>query len=150
NDQKPMAPAAIPITAPAKRIGPFSASPADRWETATIRGSISTNVITFTNGQPTPVRILRVAAGGNSFSVTLGALEEGKRYSLSIASNAALKPGQYKQTAILYTDSKETPEIPVEMQINVLPLVVAVPAAVTLPRLSLESDLSKIFLPTVT
>jgi hypothetical protein len=151
SDHKPgSTPPPVSISAPAKKLGPFGASPSDRWVTATFRGQSVNNTITFTNSLATPAHITKVVAGGASFGATLFTIEDGKKYQLSLASNPDLQAGKYTQTAIVYTDSKEAPEIPIELEVTVMPHVIAVPATVTLPRMQLESDLSKIFIPVIT
>src|SRR5262249_24898130 len=84
-----------------------------------------------------------------SFSASLRTVEEGKQYFLSLTSNAQLKAGKYNQTVMLYTDSAETPELPVKLELNVFALVIATPNTITLPRFPLSGDVSKMFLPPV-
>src|SRR5262249_2211882 len=107
------------------------------------------NSINFINRESKPVRITKVVPGGDSFSVSLRTVEEGKQYFLSVTSNAQLKAGKYNQTVMLYTDSVETPEIPVKLELNVFAMVIATPNSITLPRFPLSGDVSKMFVPPV-
>jgi len=142
-------PAAVAIPPAAKKIGPFRAVPDDQLVTAAIRGSSVTNSINFINQAVKPVHVTRVVPGGDTFSVKLRTVDEGKQYYLSVTSNPDLKAGKYNQTVTLYTDSAETPEIPVKLELNVFALVIATPNTINLPRFPLSGDVSKMFVPVV-
>jgi hypothetical protein len=60
-----------------------------------------------------------------------------------------LRDGRHTQTVEVLTDDPATPKIPIELEITVYPLVIATPAAITLPRLGLQADLSRIVIPTI-
>jgi hypothetical protein len=148
-EQRPGVPAVVAGPTAAKKIGVFRAVPDDQLVTAAIRGSSVTNSINFINRESKLVKITRVVPGGDNFTVNLRTVEEGKQYFLSVTSNPQLKAGKYIQTVMLYTDSAETPEIPVKLEVNVFALVIATPNTVNLPRFPLSADLSKLFLPAI-
>ena len=133
-------PSPIAIAGAGKMIGPFAVTPGDRWVTSTLTGSSSTGTLNLYNGSGTPVRVKRVTPGGTDFTVNFLTIEEGKRYELSVATNPALKPGQYHQTVKLLTDSKGAPEMEIELAVTVYPKVFVTPTSVNFAQLSATAD----------
>jgi hypothetical protein len=139
----------VALAAPGKIAGPFSVSPSDRWVTSVLTGSSSAGTLNLYNGSGTPVRVKKVDPGGTNFTVKFLTIEDGKRYEISVATNPALKPGQYHQTLKLVTDSKAAPEIAIELAATVYPKVFAVPSSVNFPRLTPDKDPSTVVLPVI-
>lgn len=140
----------VAIAAPGKALGPFTVSPSDRWNTSALTGSSSAGTLHFYNNADKPVRIKRVVPGGTDFTATLQTIQEGKRYELSVATNSALKPGQYKQTVRLLTDSKATPEMHIELAVTVYPRVFVTPSSVVVPALPATGvDVAAVRLPSI-
>jgi hypothetical protein len=133
-------PSPIAIAGAGKMIGPFAVSPGDRWVTSVLTGSSSTGTLNLYNGSGTPVRVKRVSPGGTDFTVNFLTIEEGKRYELSVATNPALKPGQYHQTVKLLTDSKGAPEMEIELAATVYPKVFVTPTSMNFAQLSATAD----------
>lgn len=132
--------AGFAIAAPEKQVGPFNVLPNDRWAAEVFSGESVNTTISLINREQTPVHIKKVSAGGNDFTVTLQTLEEGKRYNLQVATAQGIKTGRHTQTATVHTDSREAPEIPIQLEANVRPRVFATPTSMNLPGLSLESS----------
>lgn len=78
-----------------------------------------------------PIRIVKVNPNGENFSVHLNTLSEGKRYSLSFVSSPNLPVGSHQQTVKLGTDSKETPELEVFLEVVVINPISVNPASLT-------------------
>ncbi|HKY06049.1 MAG TPA: hypothetical protein VJQ56_14230 [Blastocatellia bacterium] len=132
-----------------KEVGPFLVSPTNNWIASTISGdAIATRLYLYNNG-PTPVHIKNVNPGGKSFSVGVKPIEDGKRYEVVVATDPTLKPGQYKQTAIITTDSKTSPEVPVYLDLTILPKVVTMPVEIIMPQLPTVIDLATLSLPKI-
>jgi hypothetical protein len=123
----------------AKKMGPFVVSPGDKWTTAVVRGGSVPGTLQILNQGTQLAHITGVNPGGTDFSVTLRTVEDGKNYALSIATNPQLKAGHYTQTVRLVTDSKEAPEIPIDLDVTVYPFVVAAPTAIHLSSVALDS-----------
>jgi len=134
---------------PLKRVGSFNISPSDRWVTAVVTGLTISNTFSFSNVDKKTAHITKINQGGKDFDVTLRTVEDGKQYALAVTSNAALKPGRHTQTVEVVTDDPDMPKIPIELEINVYPLVIATPQTLMLPKLTLQADLSKIAIPTI-
>jgi len=147
-DRPANAPAAPPVLA-TRRAGPFTMVPNDRWVTSVLSGTTTSTRMSLFNPEEKPVRIKKVTAGGTSFNVSLQTIEEGKRYELAVATNPALKPGHYEQTVHLATDSAQSPEAIVQLEVTVFARVFVRPAAINLPPLSLEGDLSEVSVPLI-
>jgi hypothetical protein len=134
---------------PFKRVGSFNISPSDKWVTAVVTGLTMSNTISFANPDKKPAHITKINQGGKDFEVTLRTVEDGKQYALAVTSNPALKPGRYTQTVEVMTDDPDMPKIPIDLEINVYPLVIATPQTVMLPKAAIQGDLSRIAIPTI-
>jgi hypothetical protein len=132
-----------------KRVGVFSVAPSDRWTTSTIRGQASAVTMYLYNNDSKPLLIKQMIAGGTDFTATMQTIENGKRFQVNVATNPALKPGQYHQTLKFITDSKETPEINVELEATVYAQIFATPTSITLPVIPLEADPATLTLPSI-
>lgn len=123
--------------------------PLDRIITSALAGGSSTHTFYIYNPQPAPVHARNVIPGGTAFTATLSPIQEGKRYQLSVTSNPALKAGHYVQTLKVITDSTVQPEIKVELDLTVYPKVLASPASIIMPQMSIAKDLGSVNWPTV-
>ncbi len=132
-----------------KNTGPLTISPSDRWTTSAISGTTAATKLHFYNREETPIKITKVEAGGTDFTVQLQPIVEGKRYELAVASNPALKPGQYKQTVKLSTDNPALPEVAVQLEVTVFARVFASPTTIMLPTMPKSADLSTTNLPPI-
>jgi len=132
-----------------KRVGAFSVAPDNHWTTSAVRGQVSAVTMFLYNNDSKPIHAKELVVGGTDFTATMQIIENGKRYQINVATNPALKPGQYHQTLKLITDSKENPEITVELEATVYTAIFATPTAITLPVMPLEADLATITLPSI-
>jgi hypothetical protein len=112
------------------RIGAFIVGPSNRSTLRVARGASANGSITI-YGSSQPVRILNLSPNGEAFSVNLNTLAEGKRYSLSFVSSPKLPVGNHKQTVKLTTDSKETPELEIFLEVVVIDPVSVHPSPLT-------------------
>jgi hypothetical protein len=127
----------------------LTVEPIDRIITSALTGSTSSNTLYIFNPQPTPVHLKSVNPGGTAFTATLSTIQEGKRYQLSVTSNPALKAGRYVQVIKVATDNAVQPEVKIELDLTVYPKVLASPASIIMPTLSVSSDLGSINWPLV-
>jgi hypothetical protein len=102
------------------RVGPFIVGPTNQWSGRAPRGSSVNGLITVTNTTQPPIRITKLDPNGSVFEAKLQTLEEGKRYSVSFASPTTLSIGSHTQTVKLTTDSKETPELELQLEAVVI------------------------------
>jgi hypothetical protein len=121
--------------------------PIDRIITSALTGSSSSSTLYIFNPQTTPVHVKNVNPGGTAFTATLSTIQEGKRYQLNVVSNAALKAGHHVVRVV--TDSTVQPEVKIEVDLTVYPKVLASPASIIMPAMSVTSDLATINWPTV-
>lgn len=115
------------MTPKGKIVGPFIFGPSDQWSSRVPRGMAASGLIAITNNTEQPVKITRLIPGGEAFQVNLQTLEEGRRYSINFNSSESLPVGSHKQTVKLATDSKETPELTIELEAIVFPAVTVNP-----------------------
>lgn len=109
-------------------VGPFIVGPSNLWTGRSPRGLSANGLVTITNNTVEPIKITKMTPGGEAFSVKMQTLEEGKRYSLEVLSSPTLPAGNHSQTVRLATDSKQMPELTVDLQVIVVPAVTVNPA----------------------
>jgi len=115
------------MTPKGKVVGPFLVGPSNQWSARVPRGLSINGLVAVTNNTEQPIKITRLVPGGDAFKVEMQTLEEGKRYSLNFVSKADLPLGSNKQAVRLLTDSKEMPELTVELEAIVFPAVSVTP-----------------------
>jgi len=115
------------MTPKGRVVGPFIVGPTNQWSSRVPHGLTASGLIAITNNTEQPVKITKLNPGGEAFKVNLQTLEEGKRYSINFNSVESLPVGSHKQTVRLATDSKETPELTVELEAVVFPAVTVNP-----------------------
>jgi len=121
----------VPEAAPVgKRIGSLFISPVDRWSTEVPLGLAVGGLFSIYSDGQQPLKITKLDAGGEAFSVVLNTLEEGKRYTVNFTASTKLPLGLYHQAVKLTTDSKETPELTLELDLRVVSPVKVNPAKV--------------------
>jgi hypothetical protein len=134
---------------PMKQVGPFLIEPVNRWVTSVLAGTSSASRLHLYNPEAKPVHIKQIVPGGTNFTATVQTIQDGKRYELHVATNPALKPGQYRQSVRVVTDSPKFPEMTVELEATIFPRVFAMPASIILPKLPASADLSAINWPSI-
>lgn len=141
---------------PGKRMGSVIITPVDRWTTQIPKGFPVSGLISLYHDSPQPLTITKVEPGGEAFKVTLNTLEPGKRFSVNFAAKEGLPIGVYHQTIKLTTDSQETPELSLDLDMRVVAPVTANPAKIVFENLPVSkpdydiSTLSKFTWVTVT
>lgn len=116
------------MTPQGKIVGPFIVGPTNQWSARSPRGLSANGLITVYNNTAEPIKITQMTPGGEAFSVKLQTLEEGKRYALEVLSSPTLPTGNHTQTVRLATDSKQMPELTVDLQVIIAPAVTVNPA----------------------
>jgi hypothetical protein len=120
------------------RVGPFLVSPSPRWSASIPRGnSVEAVFDIYNHGEP-PVRITKATPGGEAFSVKLDTIQEGKRYMLTAKSAASLPMGRHAQVVKLATDSNESPELGLELELFVISPVSVSPETISFGTLPLS------------
>ena len=142
-------PQPAPVIPPFKRVGPFNIGPGDKWVGAVVTGLTISNTFTLSSVDQKQAHVTKVNQGGKNFEVTLRTVENGKEYALVVTSNSALKPGRHTQTVEVMTDDPAMPRIPIELEVDVYPLVIATPQTIMLPKVTLQADVSQIVIPMV-
>jgi hypothetical protein len=143
------APGAKAVPGPLNPNPVLVVEPIDRIITSALTGSSSTHTLYIFNPQLAPVHARNVIQGGTAFTATLNTIQEGKRYQLNVTSNPALKAGHYVQTLKVVTDSAVQPEVKIELDLTVYPKVLASPASIIMPPMTITKDLAAINWPTV-
>jgi hypothetical protein len=133
-----------------KRLGTFSIEPNDRWITSALKGNQSSITMYVYNNAATPYKIKEVIPGGTDFTAKLNPIQDGKRYELFVATNPALKPGEYHQKLRLITDSKESPEITIDLEATILSYIFTSPKSILLPLIPTTIEETAFNLPSIT
>lgn len=126
------------MTPNGKIVGPFIVGPSNQWSTHTAQGFAANGLVTVTNNTAQPIKITKMIPGGEAIYVKLVTNEEGKRYSLEVLSAAGLPVGNHVQTVKLLTDSKEMPELAVDLQVVVFPAVTVNPTNLVFDRVAVS------------
>jgi hypothetical protein len=137
------------FTEDGKRVGALSVAPSDRWITSAIRGAYAAQTMYIYSHSGKPIHVKSVNPGGSAFLVKLQPIQDGKRYELYVSSDPNLKPGKYEQTLKVLTDSPETPEISIPLEVTVYAQVFAMPTSIALPTMPLEIDPTTLNIPAI-
>ncbi|MEP7342271.1 MAG: hypothetical protein ABI977_31370 [Acidobacteriota bacterium] len=111
------------LTPKGKIVGPFIVGPSNQWSARVPHGMSLNGLIAVTNTTEQPIKVTKMIPGGEAFKVEMQTLEEGKRYSLNFISMANLPLGSNKQSVKLLTESKEMPELTIQLEAIVFPAV---------------------------
>jgi hypothetical protein len=129
-----------------RQVGPFMIGPSPEWMSRAPKGSSANGLITLTNTTAQPIKITKFDPNGAAFTATLQTLEDGKRYAASFVSAPTLPVGSHKQTLKLTTDSKDTPEIVLNLEVIVAPAVTVNPQSLTFDNVPVSSPDAEITL----
>lgn len=108
-------------TPAANQTGPFLIAPGKTWKGSTKHGTSVVGLMSVTNRSNEFIRIKDVKNSSAAMTVQVSVLGVGKRYLLHIRSALDLPVGLHKQTVQLMTDSPTTPEITLELELEVTP-----------------------------
>lgn len=115
------------MTPKGKVVGPFIVGPSNQWSARVPHGLSVNGLVAITISTEQPVKISKMIPGGEAFKIDFQTLEEGKRYSINFVSSTELPLGTHKQVVKFLTDSKEMPELAVELEAIVFPAVTVNP-----------------------
>lgn len=110
-----------------QQVGPFLISPSDRWTGRLYQGSSDSIVFIITSTDPQARQITKVTADSQMFSGKIETLETGRRWMITIVNSALLKAGAVSDTIRIATDSSAYPELRIQLQAGVEPVIVAMP-----------------------
>ncbi len=108
-------------TPSANQIGPFFIAPSVNWKGSTKQGMSVVGLMAITNRSNELIRIKEVRNSSTAMPVKLNVLAVGKRFTLQIRSQLDLPVGVHRQTLTLVTDSPTTPELKIELELEVTP-----------------------------
>ncbi|NBO65184.1 MAG: hypothetical protein EBU88_10155 [Acidobacteria bacterium] len=103
------------------QIGPFFIAPATRWKGTTGQGMSVVGLMTLSNRSNPLIRIREIKHSADAMTVKLNVLSTGRRYTLQIRSRLDLPVGIHRQSVTLVTDSPTTPELKLELELEVTP-----------------------------
>lgn len=126
------------MTPKGKIVGPFLVGPNNQWSAHTAYGFGVNGLVTITNSTEQPIKVTQMVPGGEAFTVKMQTLEEGKRYSLEFFSSTKLPVGNHAQAVKLMTDSKEMPELTVDLQVVVFPAVTINPTNLVFDKVAVS------------
>lgn len=108
-------------TPSANQIGPFFIAPSINWKGSTKQGMSVVGLMTLSNRSNELIRIKEVRNSSPAMPVRLNVLAVGKRFTLQIRSQLDLPVGLHRQTVTLITDNPTTPELKLELELEVTP-----------------------------
>jgi len=108
-------------TPSANQIGPFVIAPAIHWKGTTSQGMSVVGLMTLANRSSELIRIREIRGSNDTMSAKLNVLASGRRYTLQIRSRLDLPVGIHRQMLTLITDNQQTPELKLELELEVTP-----------------------------
>jgi len=129
----------VPGPHPGRRVGPFVFTPSPRWSARVPRGGSAKTSFTIYNDGPQPVRLTQLIPGGEAFALDLETLQAGRLYVVTAKSAPSLLTGKYAQTVKLATESSEFPELSLQLEVTIIPPILAEPEALSFSDLQLSS-----------
>jgi hypothetical protein len=103
------------------QIGPFYIIPSIHWKGKTPQGMSVVGFMTISNRSNEIIRIKEVRNPEPMMSVKLNVMAVGKRYGMHIRSALNLPVGVHRQSVVLVTDSPTTPELKIDLELEVTP-----------------------------
>lgn len=95
------------------------------------------------NNLDEPLEIVAVKPSSSNFGVELKPLKPGREYELLVTPKGPFKPGSTQGSITLLTDSKEHPELKVNVFLNLQNPVVATPSHLILPAGPLSANMKR-------
>ncbi len=128
------------ISSADKQIGPFYIAPSRKWRGEAVQGSSTAGLITIGNRSSETIRIGAIRNSATAFVVKVTPLMVGKRYAVQFTSEAGLPVGLHRQTVTMATDSAKTPELVLELEVEVRPAISIVPTSLNFENTSVASN----------
>lgn len=128
------------VSSPDNQIGPFYMIPSRKWRTEVVQGSSASGTITVGNRSSEVIRIGEIRNSGAAVSVKVVPLLVGKRYLVQLRSEPGLPIGTHQQTVKMMTDSAATPELTLELEVEVRPAISIVPSTLSFENVSIANQ----------
>ena len=120
-------------------VGPFIISPSRTISGSSVQGA-SVDLVANVFTQSPSVKVTRVASEGPAFKVDYYSVPDGSRGLLKAVSAPGLEPGIHTQTAKLFTDNAQFPEIVVTFELQVGISLSLSPATIVFDRVVIPAD----------
>jgi len=99
-------------------VSPIDVEPVPAFYLSQFQGESSGQTVIIRNNRERALRITGAERQGESFSLVVKAVDPGRVYAVSGTANADLAPGEYHESAMIFTDDPERPRI--RLEVNVL------------------------------
>lgn len=100
-------------------VSPIEVEPVPAFYLSQFHGDTSAQTVTIRNNRDRSLRITGTERQGESFSLALDTIEPGRVYKVTATALPDLAPGEYRESALLFTDDPEQPKIRLEVNILV-------------------------------
>jgi hypothetical protein len=99
-------------------VSPIEVEPVPAFYLSQFQGESSAQTVTIRNNRERPLRITGTERQGNGFAIVVETVDPGRVYAVTGTADANLAPGEYHESALVFTDDPERPKI--RLDVNIL------------------------------
>jgi hypothetical protein len=99
-------------------VSPIDVEPVPAFYLSQFHGDTSAQTVTIRNNRDGTVRIMGTERKGESFRLSVETVEPGRVYAVTATVLADVAPGEYRESALVFTDDPERPKI--RLDVNIL------------------------------
>jgi hypothetical protein len=100
-------------------VSPIDVEPVPAFYLSQFRGEASAQTVTIRNNRDRTLQITGTERRGESFTLAVKTVEPGRVYAVTATALPDLAPGEYRESALMFTDDPERPKIRLEVNILV-------------------------------
>lgn len=99
-------------------VSPIDVEPVPAFYLSQFEGESSTQTVTIRNNRDRPVRVTGTERQGESFKLAVATIEPGRLYGVTATASPDVAPGEYRESAFVFTDDSDRPKI--RLDVNLL------------------------------
>jgi hypothetical protein len=99
-------------------VSPIDVEPVPAFYLSQFKGEASAQTVTIRNNRDRTVQITGTERKGESFTLAVETVEPGRVYAVTATASPDVTPGEYRESALVFTDDPERPKI--RLDVNLL------------------------------
>jgi Protein of unknown function (DUF1573) len=99
-------------------VSPIDVEPVPAFYLSQFQGEVSSQTVTIRNNRDRTVQITGTERKGESFTLAVETVEPGRVYAVTATASPDVTPGEYRESALVFTDDPERPKI--RLDVNLL------------------------------
>ena len=100
-------------------VSPIDVEPVPAFYLSQFHGEASAQTVTLRNNRDRTLQITGMEREGRSFTLAVKTVDPGRVYAVTATALSDLAPGEYRESAVMFTDDPERPKIRLEVNILV-------------------------------